>query len=202
MTITRGYCSLAEFKSYARITSSDSVDDSVIENLVEAASRYIDNETQRTFYSRLLETRYFDCPHGTNDDRLLWLDDDLQSIDVGGLVNGDTTVITSAYYHLVPKNTTPKFALRLKSSSAYAWEPDTDGNFESVISITGTWGYSATTPDEIKLACMMTVRSMYARRTGENISSTSLATAAGVVVTPEGVPDEAKQIINAYRRLV
>ena len=198
MAITNGYCTLAEYKSYARITTANAGDDTVIEDLVEAASRYIDNETGRTFYSRAAETRYFDCPR----DRTLWLDDDLVSIDVGGLINGDTVAIATTEYNFLPKNRTPKFAVRLKKTSNIVWEPDSDLEFEGVISIKGTWGYSATAPDEIKLACMMIARAMYARRTGENVSMTSLATAAGVMIMPEGIPADASRIIQAYRRFV
>ena len=49
MAITNGYCALAEVKAALRI--SDSVDDTLLENSVEAASRRIDGECNRRFYA-------------------------------------------------------------------------------------------------------------------------------------------------------
>jgi hypothetical protein len=48
MAITNGYCTLAEVKSALRLT--DNVDDSLIENAIEGASRRIDGVTGRWFY--------------------------------------------------------------------------------------------------------------------------------------------------------
>jgi hypothetical protein len=48
MAITNGYCTLAEVKAALRLT--DNVDDSLIENAIEGASRRIDGVTGRWFY--------------------------------------------------------------------------------------------------------------------------------------------------------
>jgi len=49
LAITNGYCTLAEVKAALRIT--DTVDDSLLELSIEAASREIDGYCQRYFYS-------------------------------------------------------------------------------------------------------------------------------------------------------
>jgi hypothetical protein len=49
LAITNGYCSLAELKAAARVT--DSIDDSLMEIAIEAASREIDGHCNRVFYS-------------------------------------------------------------------------------------------------------------------------------------------------------
>jgi hypothetical protein len=49
LAITNGYCSLAELKAAARV--SDSIDDSLMEIAIEAASREIDGHCNRVFYS-------------------------------------------------------------------------------------------------------------------------------------------------------
>lgn len=56
MSITNGYCSLADIKSSLRI--EDSVDDAMLELAVETASRQIDDHCERVFYS-VTNTRYF-----------------------------------------------------------------------------------------------------------------------------------------------
>lgn len=193
MAITNGYATLAEFKLWADISSTNTDDDSVIEDIIEAASRYIDAETARTFYART-ETRYYSIPGG----RQLDVDDDLLTITT--LTNGDATTIAATEYNFIPKNVTPYRAIRLKDSSTDYWTFDSDGNSEYVISILGTWGYAATAPHDIRQACMMIATSMYKRRFGESTSSVATVTAAGVVITPQDVPSHAARIIRRYTR--
>jgi len=194
MAIVNGYSTLAEFKSWHVISSTNAPDDTVIEQCIEAASRYFDGESGRTFYART-ETRYYDVP----ESRSLRLDDDL--IAISTLTNGDGTVITSGY-NLIPKNKAPYWEIRLKDSSSTLWMPDGDGNYEMVISVAGTWGYAATAPHDVRQACLMIAQSMYVRRVGENVSSAVKITAFGVVVTPQDVPSIAAAIIQKYRRRV
>jgi hypothetical protein len=196
MAVVNGYCSLAEFKSFARITSTDATDDGVIEDMIEAASRYIDDLTGRQFYAST-ETRLFSIPRGDNY-RELWFDKDLLTIST--LTNGDAVVIASTQYNLLPRNETPKFALRLKESSSVAWEDDSSGNTEFVISVAGTWGYSSSAPDDIKELALEIARNLYKSRFGENAEAVSTITAAGVVVTPKAMPSWGKDVIARYRR--
>jgi hypothetical protein len=48
MAVVNGYATLAEAKSFLSI--SDSVDDTLLENMIEAASRSIDRIANRRFY--------------------------------------------------------------------------------------------------------------------------------------------------------
>ena len=193
MTITNGYCSLSEVKAYINTSSTNTGDDAVIEDMIEMASRLIDAETHRTFYART-ETRYFDY----TSERGLMLDDDLLTITT--LTNGDDTVITSADYKLFPLNLPQKNEIRLLQSSSKYWATDGYSNTEGVISVAGTWGYSATAPDNIKHACISIVISAYHRRYGEGVEGAATITAAGVVITPKDIPADAWGIIKSYRK--
>lgn len=197
MSITNGYCTLAEFKAYAIPDgATDAADDAVIEDIIEAASRWIDGKTGRTFYSRAAETRYFDTP----DTRELWLDDDLISITT--LTNGDGTVIASTDYVLLPNNYSPKYAIKLRDASSESWElSSTDNSPEKAITVLGSWGYAATAPDDIKTACIMLSDSMYRRRMGENVSGVASVTAAGVVISPADIPSGVMALIRPYIRV-
>lgn len=141
MTIINGYCSLADFllwkTSGGRQLESDIDDDTVIESIIEGASRYIDNETGHVFFPRV-ETHYYDTPRNTENDRVLWLDDDL--LEAITVTNGDATTLANTEYNLYPFNTYPKYELRIKQSSDYYWVFDSDNNTEGVISIAGIWG--------------------------------------------------------------
>jgi hypothetical protein len=57
VAITNGYCSLSQIKAAARIT--DAIDDSLLEMAVESASRMIDAECDRNFFSAGTATRDF-----------------------------------------------------------------------------------------------------------------------------------------------
>src|SRR5512139_3361593 len=51
-TVTNGYCTLNELRWYVAPNSqADYWDDEVMADIIEAASRYIDGETERTFYA-------------------------------------------------------------------------------------------------------------------------------------------------------
>jgi hypothetical protein len=142
MTAINGYVTLQAFKDWLATPGQElaaaAVDDAVIESLIQSASRYIDHKVGRHFYP-LVETRYYDTPADTLDDRVLWLDADL--LVPTTITNGDAVVLPPAEYQLMPINGYPKFALRIKQSSDYYWQYDSDGDSEGVISVLGIWGY-------------------------------------------------------------
>jgi len=192
--ITNGYCTLEEFKRSKDITSTDAKRDSVIERIIEGASRDFDTETGRTFYART-ETRYYSIPDG----RELSVDDDLLTITT--LTNGDANTIASTEYNLLPRNISPKFSVKLKGSSSYYWDYDSSGNSEYVISILGTWGYSATTPSDVRQAVLMIAEMEYDSRFGTSGGAVTV-TGAGVVITPQSWPAKAKMTARKYKRMV
>lgn len=195
MTITNGYTTLAAMKLYFDTESVDANDDTVIEGLVEAVSRYLDDMTGRTFYART-ETRLFDLPKG----RELRLDDDLLTISTNGLTNGNSTVIASTEYILLPANVYPKYGIKLKGSSSVAWLTSNSGDTEQIITVAGTWGYCASTPKEIEEACKQVVLNAYKRRFGDHVEAVATVTAAGVVITPKDISPFAASVIARYKK--
>ena len=193
MAITNGYCTLAEYKDYASVSSTNATDDAVIEDIIEGVSRSIDTVTGRTFYART-ETHYYDTPQGRD---LVIDDDDLLTITT--LTNGDGTVITSTYYKLLPLNKTPKNIIRLTSNSPYLWSLGTNGDSTGAITVLGTWGLFSTVTDDIKEVCKFEASAEYKRRFGENANNTATVTPAGVVITPKGFSDKTIKILSAYR---
>jgi len=73
MAITNGYCTLTQIKAATKIT--DALDDSLLEMAVESASRMIDAECDRNFFSAGTATRDF-----TPNDEYTVDVDDLTSI--------------------------------------------------------------------------------------------------------------------------
>ena len=69
MAITNGYCTLTQIKAATKIT--DNLDDTLLEMAVESASRMIDAECDRNFFSAGTATRDFT----PNDDYVVDVDD-------------------------------------------------------------------------------------------------------------------------------
>lgn len=138
MTITNGYCNLTDFRrqitASAQILNEDEADDDVIESLIEAASRRVDELTGRIFYP-FIQTRHYDIPYDNN----LWFDADL--LEVTTLTNGDNNTIASTDYVLKPNNSYPKYMLGLRGVSSVTWEYDSTSSGEQVIDVLGVWGY-------------------------------------------------------------
>jgi len=137
MTLRNGYITVADLKAY--ITSltmaTDTTDDTVMERMIEAASRALDDVCRRKFYPRI-QTYTFDVD-GSNE--LVFPDDLLRVIT---LTNGDESVIASTSYQLIDQNLYPKYALRLLGSSGVVFQYDDDlGDAEGAISLRAEWGY-------------------------------------------------------------
>lgn len=132
------YATLTDYKAYSvargQTASTDTTDDGVIVNFLESASRLLDNRCGRQFYPSI-ETRLYDVP----GDSELWLDADLLAVTT--LTNGDTTVLTTTDYNLLPANETPKYCIRLNDISNYEWETNSSDSAQQVISVLGWWGY-------------------------------------------------------------
>lgn len=140
--LINSYATLLEFKNYmtprglssSNITA-DTNDDSIMESMLQGISRWIDDQTHRTFYPRI-ETRKYDLP----EEEVLFLDDDLLSLTT--LTNGDATEITSSQYVLYPKNAQPKQWVKILGSSSVMWQATSAGDNESAISVLGLWGFN------------------------------------------------------------
>ncbi len=189
---TGDYTTLEKMQELMNIDSESDVDDGVISEMIAQASKVIENLTGRTFYART-ETHYYDTP-ALQD--LIIHDDDLLSVT--SLTNGDGSTIASSSYVLLPQNTNPKYGIRLKSGLAL-WNESTYGP-QGAITVTGTWGYAATTPVDIEKACQEIIIAAYHRREGQNTSGVVTVTAAGVVITPDGVPVSAMIVLRRYMK--
>jgi hypothetical protein len=176
----------------------------VLEDAVEQASRAVDLFMGRQFYASS-ETRYFDVPRG----RRLDLDKSLLSITT--LTNGNSVAIASTEYNLWPKNGVRHWAVVMKQTSSIIWQPSSGGDTEAVISILGSWGdvdRAGTDAESVMLietthkACLHAVSDAYHKRFGENVGGTATITAAGVVITPQGLPQDVRDILSILRRMV
>lgn len=153
------YATLYQARQYLGLSATETGDDTKLETFAQQSSRSIERYCRRRFDVRY-ETRLLDYPiaarsafgvysaemfvaqmnaAGDLGQGRLKVDDDLLS--VSELLNGEETEVVASDYVLEPANVYPKHSIRLKSGSGLYWLPDSDGNREQVISVTGLWGY-------------------------------------------------------------
>jgi len=138
VSILNGYVTLAEFKAYItppnQTLNPDTVDDAFIEDLIEIASRRVDDLLGRTFWPRI-ETYYYDIPK----DNTIWFGDDV--LRIISFKNGDATAITSTDYILKPYNVSPKYCLELRDTSSVVWVTDSSNNSQQVLTLVAEVGF-------------------------------------------------------------
>lgn len=205
MAITNGYCTLQEVKDELRVESFDSVDDTVLERIIEDVSRRIDGHCARQFFVSGSAARYYSVPE--DGARELWLDDDLYGLT--SITNGDGAAVASGQYYLWPRNAAAKAAIILTEAGSTAWEPDASGNTEAVIAVSGSWGYvdrSGTDARALRIvgatrrAAVLWAVDEYKNRFGA-ASQVTTVTAARALLSQAGVPAAVANILEPYRRL-
>jgi len=161
MAITNGYCTLAELKPRLEIDIDDHADDSGLELVIEAVSRWIDRNRNRRIYTAS-ETRYYSP---TNSEYLVI--DDLTALTTlktdPGFDGTYEDTWTSTDYQLAPFN------------AATLGEPYTriekavNGDYfftigQKTVEVVGTFGYAATTPQVIREACILASMRVWKRK--------------------------------------
>ena len=157
MAITDGYASLADVKAALRIT--DTVDDTLLEISIEAASREIDGFTERVF-TQSTATRIYRAT-----DVFTVFVDDLQSIttlktDSDGSGVFDVTWETTDY-QLNPLNgiaggiTTPYTQVRAIGDYLFPiYEPRNVNSNEASVQIAGVWACPSV-PTAVRQSCII-----------------------------------------------
>ena len=160
MPITNGYATLAELKAVMRIPSADTVDDSLLETSIEAASRQLDGFCERVFYTNSGTRVYMP------NDSFVCETDDIVSITTLKTASDGTsfdTTWSTADYQLEPLNgraggiVTPFTQIRAVDDLLF---PTYGG--EATVQIVGTFGWSAV-PIAIKQAVLMLAQRQFKR---------------------------------------
>ncbi len=195
MAIVNGYCSLAEIKASAGI--SDSVDDTMLELAVEAASRFVDSYTQRYFYNAGTATRLF-----VPQDSYVTEIDDAISISVLQTSDGDDfgTTWAAKDYQLEPLNgnvdgLTGHPATRIRAVDDFLFNV-LDG--EATVRITGVWGWSAV-PVAVKQATIIQASRVF-KRNSSPLGIAGFGEMGAIRVGVQLDPD-VKHLIDVYRKV-
>lgn len=162
---TGDYCTVGELKQriWPTGTTPDTTEDIMLQSIITATSRAIDNFCGRRFYTTAAdETRYFT----TRDEEYLWPDLDIISItSIAVDYNADRTYSTSldtADYDLLPDNadtdSKPWSYLRIAPLGTERLPKHQRG-----IKIVGKFGWS-TVPTAVKEACLLQGMRLWRRR--------------------------------------
>ncbi len=164
MAITNGYATLAELKAYLKI--DDSMEDTLLENIVEAASRSIDRIANRRFYlDSSASARYY-----RPADLLRVFTDDFGSTS-GLVVKTDpndsgtyqTTLTLNTDYIVEPVNAAAKGRpwnyITIVSGESYSLPV----NYRPQVEVTARWGWPSV-PDDINQATLILSADLYKRK--------------------------------------
>jgi hypothetical protein len=67
------------------------------------------------------------------------------------------------------------------------------------VSVTGTWGFSATCPDDVRRACLV-LAAYYFRQKDSHLYDVTAIPEAGVITIPAGIPATVTKVIAKYRK--
>lgn len=185
------YASLQQLKDYLGITTDG--DDDLLQELIDRAAGIIDAYTGRRFEAET-DTRYFQKTDVDGNDLPLYSDD---LLTITKLTNGDGVEITSADYRLFPRNSNPKWLIKLDESKSWSFSTG-----DSEVSVAGTWGWSATAPADIQHACVRLSAFLYRQKDTSADIDRPMVTGDGVTIMPSGLPSDVQKLLDRYKRRI
>ncbi len=167
MVIVNGYTDLTTARRQAGILSStDTADDARLESIVQAVSRHIDDWTGRRYYTSTAdEVRFFtaDC------DEYIDVGDVLTVTTLRTDLSNDRTynsTWSSTDFELDPPNAAfesqPQPYTRIYTTPQAAFY--FPAGVRRGVRVAGRWGYSTSTPDVVREACLIQVGRVFRRR--------------------------------------
>ena len=195
MAITNGYATLADVKAALRIT--DTIDDVLLENSINSASRMIDQYCNRYFYSTAAgEVRYFKALDAFN----CWIDDCQVITEVRTAQSNPITfnqLWSSTDFQTIPANTYANGAYQpitgLIAIFNYFFPTWQESN---LVKVTGTWGW-ATIPEPIKFATIIQASRLYKRL--ESPLGVAGISDIGIMRVGKGLDGDVQQLVEPYR---
>lgn len=163
----------------------------LLQDVLDYAESVINDYTRRNFLGSAGTASYNRYAQGQVAGQALYLDQDLCALTA--VQNGDGQTIPVGSVWLEPRNEGPPYRiLRLKSSSVWIWNTDSD------VTISGTFGYGTVVPPAIKAATIEYAAYLFRYKdTGPGDVAGNPDT--GEVVIPKGMPDTVKIKLAPYR---
>ena len=197
MAVTNGYCTLADVKAALRIT--DTVDDALLEQSINAASRMIDQYCNRYFYSgNAGEVRYYTPV----DSYYTWIDDCqtiTQLATSSILLNLYDVTWDSSDYETVPKNNLENGGYypitKIRAVGHYLFPIFGDN---ALVKVTGTFGWPSV-PEPIKFATIIQASRLFKRL--ESPLGVAGVSDIGIIRVGSSLDGDVAQLCNPFRLL-
>ena len=193
MAITNGYCTLAEVKAAMRLT--DSVDDTLIENSIEGASRRIDGYCGRFFYQTTKTVTFY-----ARDPYRLPLPYDLYTVTTlktenDGTGNFTVTWTANTDYIFEPLDAAlqsrPYRAIAATGGKTFPIFTPPDPPTAQIV---GVWGWHAV-PDDVREACVLLSMRQFARYN----AALGVLGFADMAITVRSVDPDVRDLLFPYR---
>ncbi len=195
MAITNGYCTLAEVKAALRLT--DNVDDTLLENAIESASRRIDGYTGRFFY-KTNQTAITMYPY---NEYMLFFPADVSSssitIKIDTTADGTyaTTLVQGVDYILEPTDAVlqsrPYLNARMVGGATFPLF--VTPSFPTV-QVTALWGWNAI-PDDVNQACVLLAMRQFARLN----AALGVVGFADMAITVRAIDPDVRDLLSPYK---
>ena len=203
MAVVNGYATLAEAKGFLSIT--DSVDDTLLENMIESASRSIDRIANRRFY---LDSTASAREYRVSSPVILYTDDIgtttglIVKTDDDGDGTFETTLTLNTDYIMDPLTALslgrPFTQITIVSTSTTF--PIFPGLFQNGlrpgVQVTAKFGWPSV-PDDINQACLILTADLYKRKDSPG-GILGLGDLGAIRMSPLG--RDVTQIVRAYRK--
>lgn len=203
MAISNGYATLAQAKAFLSIT--DSVDDTLLESFVEAASRSIDRIANRRFYA---DTSASARQYRVSSPIILFTDDIssttglIVATDEDGDGTFETTLVLNTDYVMDPL-TAPSLSRPftqvtvVSNTNTFPIFPGLFSNgMRPGVQVTAKWGWPAI-PDDIETACLILTGDLYKRKDSPG-GVLGLGDLGAIRMTPLG--RDITAMVRAYKR--
>lgn len=205
MAITNGYATLTEIKAYLSI--SDSTDDTLLESLIESASRSIDRIANRRFY---LDSSASARKYRAYSDVFVYVDDIgttsglIVAVDENGNGTYTKTLTLDTDYILDPLTASSlgrPFTQLTMVSNTEMWPifPGiTQNGLRPGVQVTAKWGWPSV-PDDINMACLILTADLYKRKDAPG-GILGLGDLGAIRMSPIG--RDVTAMVRAYRKEV
>jgi hypothetical protein len=200
VSIENGYVTLVQAKAYLQIPAADTVDDSMLEQIVESASRSIDRIAGRYFYQdATTSARYYRAKSPVS----LLVDDISTTTAIAVAVTTDGTNYSTAMVYdtdfiVEPFNASAfyrPFTMLTSLGTKYFPYP---WNYRPGVRVTARWGWPAV-PDDIVEATLILVADLYKRK--DSVGGVlGLSEMGAIRMSPLG--RDISAMVRAYRREV
>lgn len=200
MTITNGYVTLNQVKAYLGIPVADTVDDAMLEQIVESSSRSIDRIAGRYFYQDAgTSARYYRAVSPVS-----LLVDDISTVTGLAIAistdgtNYSTAMVYDTDFIVEPFNaaaTGRPYTLITSLGTQYFPYP---WNYRPGVRVTARWGWPSI-PDDIVEACLILCADLYKRK--DSVGGVlGLSEMGAIRMSPLG--RDISAMVRAYRREV